>query len=531
MVLEVAENSPVKESQLEKVLLDYLEVPYFQNNPWYVALWKRLYAQEQDSAVLFLMRMKGVGCFSSWVYLRLFEHFTAKGCAVCAQSIISEGVKAKAHPLAELEAKLADVRVDALTHKLEVPARLFVLRREWQKQTAIGYRRELLRIEERDVSFTEYKVFRYLSQKRKRIEEETEKGLNEVSLLFGSLNDSPRKRAKPAAAAAPLSHWPAAGPLPEAELNHEADYLGIDDDLELPFAYPIASTPPTEPRASQDEEGGAAVGPACAVVQSDESAMPMAIGMAELGVDDSSQVPKERRFGTPAVGDKLVVEGVLYIAKRLVGNRTLVVTRIASLGDGNVTLNAKDFALKYREVNGQGRKECDLARALKAHPLCVPVDIFVAYADKLVTLSPYQEMGSLARAIALMVEKQGDFPEILAAHYLKEVLIIGHSLETQGYSMANCLADDLVLLVDSGKIRLKLAAYKRLTSGPFTSDAAIVQSITRRAKIEHSQTLLTHPQSPSAWINTLEAYLNQKKESSELQNLFIAQEVSIYEEE
>ncbi|KAI5191743.1 hypothetical protein NECID01_1624 [Nematocida sp. AWRm77] len=240
---------------------------------------------------------------------------------------------------------------------------------------------------------------------------------------------------------------------------------------------------------------------------------------------------KERRFGTPSGNDKLVVEGVLYIAKRAIGNRTLVVTRIASLGDGNITLNAKDYALKHREVTPHNRKECETAQLFKAHPLCVPVDICVEYMDKIVTLAPYQEMGSLGQAVSLMIEKQGDFPEILAAHYLKEVLIIGHSLDTQGYSISQCTLKDFVLLVDNGKIRLKLASYKNIEPGHFTAHSPVVRAVVEKAKIETSRTLLTEAQHINTWIDTLESYLNQKKENSELQNLFIAQEVSIYEEE
>ncbi|KAI5192721.1 hypothetical protein NECID01_2053, partial [Nematocida sp. AWRm77] len=269
----VLENEAVEDTQLEKVLLHYLDTPYFQNNPWYTSLWKRLYAGTGDSSVLFLMRMKGVGCLSSWLYLQLFEHFTEKKCEVCAQSILNEGIKAKAYPVEDLEKKVSTggVRVDFLSHKLEVPERVFVLRKEWQKKTAIGYRKESLRLEGREVSFIEYKVHRYIARKRKRIEEETEKGLNEVSLLFGSLKDSPKKRSKPSTQedSSETSLFKETSLVKETSLfketsqikdtslvkeNRESiDYLGIDEEIDLPLAFPAASTPPHT--KTEDKEG------------------------------------------------------------------------------------------------------------------------------------------------------------------------------------------------------------------------------------------------------------------------------------
>jgi len=472
--MDIVENDTVQEKHLERAILLYLDVPYFLNNPWYVSLWKRLYSRERDAAVLFLMRMKGVGALHSWIYLRLFEHFTEKGCRVCAQSVLDEGLKARAHPVEELEEKTEEIEAD-YAHALEKPAKIFLLGKEWVKNRKLAHSRERLMVGDRkEITFLEYRIFQYVTEKQKIIEEETEKGLNEVSILFGSLKDVHRPDTHP--------------------VHEEVKCLEGEEATEnIPDAVDKPNQKRRRKEGAKESRGGV--------------------------------------FGNPGAGDKLEIEGVLYIAKKVLGGSTLVATRIASLGDGNVTLNAKDYVLRHRENTEESRMEQGVQRELKESGLFIGPEVFSEYSDKIISLSPYLEMGSLKKAIFLMEIKQRCFSEVLGAHYLKETLHVGEALQKKGYTVSGCSLEDFVLIIESGKIRIRLSSCKNVRRGQFVLDSGLIPLLTRQIKIEHTRSLLTAPFAPQVWMEKIDAYLSQPREAAELQSLFIAQEVAIYEEE
>ncbi|OAG31639.1 hypothetical protein NEDG_00114 [Nematocida displodere] len=565
-----SENEAVTEKQLEKVLLGYLEIPYFHNNPWYLALWKRHFEAHKNASLLFLMRMKGVGLLSTWLYLRLSDYFEEKACLTCAQAVVIEGLKNKAHPLKDLEEKAATQGSKKEAHALERPSRITVLGREWIRTVHLGYSKEPLIRDGVETPFQIYKIEKYLGQRRAEVDEETEKGLNEVSLLFGSLKDQerPEKRLKqtlPKILAVPVSSYNSTLPrdlhITGDDLEHPESFASMlpHSSSFLPTPSIIHPTKHSTPHPTQHPEQDPY--PELTLTPKQQ---PSDLDMAEdlenvsyllpqaptptrtlphTATDtlantpnravDHSMIQRDRSFGTPAVNDKIVIENVLYIAKKSVGDHSLVVTRIASLGDGNITLNAKDYVLKHRDVHLPGcMEEYAHGTALKhLSDVCAPLELTVSYTDKIISLSPYFEMSSLDRAIDLMIEKQGDFPEILAAHYLNRLLEIGETLSREGYSISECSLRDFVLAIDNGEIGLRLAVYKNLlnTAAAFSAPSPLTTALLARTNPKHAKALLTPTSPVSAWRDKLTRYLAQKKERSELQNIFISQEVSIYE--
>ncbi|KAI5180984.1 hypothetical protein NEOKW01_1225 [Nematocida sp. AWRm80] len=179
------ENAAVQDRHLEKAILKYINIPYFNNNPWYLSLWRRYYSQNKDPAVLFLMRIKGIGILSSWIYTELHKYYKeVNQCEICAYTIIRQGLRIKAHPIEEL-AKY-NIKRPIGMHCLEVPERIRVFNKEWIQKTIYIIDRNRLSTETRVLSVIEYNIVQYLKIRQRKIDEETEKGLNEVSLLFGN---------------------------------------------------------------------------------------------------------------------------------------------------------------------------------------------------------------------------------------------------------------------------------------------------------------------------------------------------------
>ncbi|KAI5188824.1 hypothetical protein NEMIN01_0192 [Nematocida minor] len=565
----VLENDSVQDKQLCSAILHYMPIPYFSNNTWYLSLWKRVYSIRPQAEVLFLMHMKGVGLLSAWLYLRMHEHFLRAGCDSCAHAILVEGIKAQAHPIEELEEKVDYSVVKA--HPLEKPTRIKIFGREWIHTTSYAHPEDLLRKEGANIAYMEYKIIQYIRRAKKKEDEETEKGLNEVSLLFGDvrsarknteaeLEECPPKKEKKSfgaeSADGAVENTANASQNIIAETTEEsliaseitgANSVYIPGEIEsihksqLNLAAENAQEMHKEKlseilaeTSAQEQEDFFMDKTEVEEIQGHDGSRlskaideDMAEGRNEVYEKQGITV-ESSLFGSPVVGSKLVIKEMLYIVKKQLGSRSFLATRIASLGDGNVTLNAKDYALR----TVQNASEYAVSRALELSGCTVPIETAIKYSDKIIVLSPYKEMGSLDRAISLMVEKAGHLSEILAAHYIKEILQIGMRLESYGHSITKCLVRDFVLVVENGRISLKLADYKHTETEKSFSvySASIFAHIMQSMKIESTQTLLTQVLAPKAWAEKIERYLSQKRETSQLQSLFITQEVSIYEE-
>ncbi|KAH9386383.1 uncharacterized protein NEMAJ01_1279 [Nematocida major] len=557
----VLEGDTVQDKQLASVIISYMSTKYFSNNPWYLSLWKRAHALQKTADILFLMHMKGVGAFSSWIYIKLHEHFVQKGCASCAHAILIEGIKAGAYPSEELEERV-DYSVPRM-HSLEKPERIKAFGKEWVHKTTYMHPEHIVRAEGENITYMEYRIIQHLRVAKRLEEEETERGLNEVSLLFGSVR--PRRQSSEAPKPA-KKHQPSKeedGGADEPEDPNAA--VGKDAGKERPgqpraageCAYEAAGAKP-EPHMLLQKESGPQEKDTEGI---DTSQLEIAQDMEEMYKDAFSEILAEEcgkshtdlsvrlgrdmsgskdelyerqgvvvcsgAFGSPSFGSKVVIREMLYIVKKKLGKASFLVTRIASLGDGNVTLNAQDYVLR----EAADASEYSVSRALESTGFSVPVEAAVKYQDKFVLLSPYKEMGALDRAVSLISQKEGGLSELLAAHYVMEILRASVRAEKEGYSLCNCKLKDFVLVVENGKIGLRIARYCNVSTEEQVPVhlSSMLAEIRAAAKIEYTQTLLVHPLPSSAWVSKIEMYLAQKREASALQNMFIAQEVCIYE--
>ncbi|KAI5171771.1 hypothetical protein NEFER03_1076 [Nematocida sp. LUAm3] len=561
--MHLTESKEVHDKELEETLVLYLDTPYFFNNPWYLSLWIRYFNRSRNSHVLFLMHMKGIGTLHYWLYKTMHEYYREKGCMSCSRRIIEEGLKVPAYPVKELEELLANEKdnKEVEKHALEKPSRIRVFDKEWIRKSSLAYDKSKLLIEGKVQSILLYKIGMYARRKQKRIEEETEKGLNEVSLLFGSgaIKDTHAEEKKEKRTQKQIDEEMAEiedllGDSKRRKIDNDT-YSAIRDDVIANASIRVDDVIANVSIRVDDVIADTSIQVddviANASIQVDDVIANASIHVDDVIVNASIHVDKEntlqdeeKMFGNVEPGDKIVVSGVLYIAKKTLSDigdisrennqKTLLATRIASLGDGNVTLNARDYVMKIREHSWTSEEKVFLD--IKESQFIVSPEQVVHYKDKIVSLFPYLELGSLEKAIVLLKKKEEFIPEVLCAHYLREILYIGQQLLSNQYSIGQCTEKDFLLLVENGKISLKLSKCSSLVKNDLLDaweselvSAPVISFLLSSTKIIYSRDVL-YPSSPQKWLERLSGYLQQKEEMQELQNHFISQEVAIYEE-
>lgn len=85
-----------KEKQ-EKILLDYIDIPYFRNNPTYIEQWRNYYYQENDPQILFLMYHKQISTHYHWIYIELSSFFQRLNKIEISHFILSEALISKVY--------------------------------------------------------------------------------------------------------------------------------------------------------------------------------------------------------------------------------------------------------------------------------------------------------------------------------------------------------------------------------------------------------------------------------------------------
>lgn len=535
------ENDPVEDRSLARVILRYLDIPYFWNNPWYVDLWKRYYLLKKEIEIVFLMHTKEIGSLHAWLYLQLHAHFKRKGCNTCAQLVIEEGLKRRAHPINELEEKLIPEEKMHL-HALEKPRHIRVFGREWLRSSRRAIPASVLVVGGEELSLLEYKILQYMRDKIVKIEEETEKGLNEVSILFGSLSEKKSVINTSTSTNLNMNLNTSTSTNINKTVEDNRNDLGNNDSVggsikRVETENADSATNTKKIKKIKTEEDNANVGDSIVIGAVDLTEEYKINSEQEKSICIGKDGQIDDVFGCPSVGDKVVMNGILYIVKKMLGPRTILSTKIASLASGNITLNARDCVLRAVAPNEE-KREIEFAKILKDNHLCVPIEDIVVYTDKKILLLPFMEMGSLKRAVELIQKSEGNLPDVLCAHYIKEILVIGQALSMQGISISHCISDNFVLVIEQGRITLRLASYSLLS----IQEAKNAWSTTEVYNIPAISFLLScckqkdlnsilSPQPPPRWIDKIDAYLSRQKESMQLTSLFIAQEVAIYEEE
>lgn len=82
----------IKEKQ-EESLLNYIDIPYFRNNPTYIDRWRTYFQRYKDPQILLLMYHKQISTFYHWIYLELSQHFLSKKQPQIAYFVLNEALK------------------------------------------------------------------------------------------------------------------------------------------------------------------------------------------------------------------------------------------------------------------------------------------------------------------------------------------------------------------------------------------------------------------------------------------------------
>lgn len=86
-------NENKKLSDEEELLLFYIDIPYFKNNPSYIERWRRYYIKNRDHQILFLMYYKQISIYFHWIYIELSRHFMKSEKYEIAYFILNEALR------------------------------------------------------------------------------------------------------------------------------------------------------------------------------------------------------------------------------------------------------------------------------------------------------------------------------------------------------------------------------------------------------------------------------------------------------
>lgn len=158
----------VEDSEVEKVLLQHMDMPYFRNNPSYIALWQRHYYTTKDPKILFLMRHKKISRYYHWIYIELSRFFMSRNHPCMCRIVLDMGVMCGAYDSKVLEEELKSAPAVENTyseHKINMllnPKGFFVLGRIWNSYyEVLFYDREMFMVEGEEISFEEYRAMLY----------------------------------------------------------------------------------------------------------------------------------------------------------------------------------------------------------------------------------------------------------------------------------------------------------------------------------------------------------------------------------
>lgn len=93
----------------EKQLLEYIDIPYFQNNPSYIEKWRNYYQKNPDMHILLLMYHKKISTLYHWIYIEFSKHFVKMGKYEIAHYILSEAIHNKVYQKERLQEALASI--------------------------------------------------------------------------------------------------------------------------------------------------------------------------------------------------------------------------------------------------------------------------------------------------------------------------------------------------------------------------------------------------------------------------------------
>lgn len=106
--VSIMEPKNTKEKQ-EELLLAYIDIPYFRNNPAYIERWRAYYQKYKNPQILLLMYHKHISTFYHWIHIELAEHFLKKNQPQIAHFVLTEALKFNVYDSARIKKTLDKV--------------------------------------------------------------------------------------------------------------------------------------------------------------------------------------------------------------------------------------------------------------------------------------------------------------------------------------------------------------------------------------------------------------------------------------
>lgn len=97
------------DKEQEDVLLQYIDIPYFRNNPAYIDKWRSHYQKSRDPQILLLMYHKQISTYFHWIYLELSAHFLRIQQPEISHFVLSEALRARVYDGAKIRKALAEL--------------------------------------------------------------------------------------------------------------------------------------------------------------------------------------------------------------------------------------------------------------------------------------------------------------------------------------------------------------------------------------------------------------------------------------
>lgn len=91
------EKSKTAKEKQEKLLLDFIDIPYFRNNPAYIDKWRTYYYKYKDPQILFLMYHKQISTYFHWIYIELASVFLKINKPEISHFILTEALRLKVY--------------------------------------------------------------------------------------------------------------------------------------------------------------------------------------------------------------------------------------------------------------------------------------------------------------------------------------------------------------------------------------------------------------------------------------------------
>jgi hypothetical protein len=376
----------VRDEELEETLLRYIDMPYFRNNPSYIALWQRYYMRRPDPCVLFLMRHKKISQYYHWLYIELSSFFSLRRHHGISRVVLEAGIEANAYDPEVLREELGKIPADDRTyseHEINVllnPKNFGCLGKVWNAYNEVLFcERELLIRDGEEMSFEEHRALSAVVPsaideedvcKRVKIDRDARTGELVEDVLQptddGELDDRLLSNIRSSIHCS-IADGPAALSLDNTEQANK-------EKMEKP-------DPPSSGATSRE------MGPL------PEKAMENMSNREIVSLNEGATVPQSNKAestitGRLEAGGELRMEGFIYYVKERMGESTYKIMRIARAGQENMTIDAKDFVLQRTT-----REKMEMMKRMESS--FMPEYTVKSYGDELFIKTAFYSFGSL----------------------------------------------------------------------------------------------------------------------------------------